>query len=317
MTLRGLYEVETPLGQSEVEGVVRTHERLLAALHRNLFQGRPLRLKDLHKHAAPDLDYDAFRRWTTTLASPRLQGRYPDDPMGFYGLSDAFGYAGNATGFFTHLHLHPSFATWEGLPKRETRRTVLFPEDGLRTHVDSHGQVHVRFGDDELLVLRGSTGALVLAALVSRPGQALHALDLQAECAGHSVLGPAYVYDEIDAKCRLADFDIEYDASGSPPEVVARLAAVLRRIDILEMLEDSSKSLPKWADGNAEARKTAIIDDLAATMVSGPLRADHPLVKNAKKVVKRALDQVLEAPELARFRSAFEVGEFFTYRPAT
>lgn len=313
VTALGHYEAETDLAQRELQGLATTRDRLVTAVERDLFQGRSLELETLHAEVAPNFDLRDFRRWCTVLCSPRLQGRYVGDPVGFAGRADAMGVPSQKTGFFKHLFVWLTFTTWTGLPEREPRRALLFAEDGLRVRTDSRGQITLLFGEDGQVVLGNELGARILAALVGRPGQAVHALDLQAHGSGQMSLDEAPEHDELEVGDCLFNLGIELDTSGYAPEEVARLAAVLRRIDLLESLAPGP-SLPKWAH-DPEKRKDDLVEEMRASLMAGPLRADFPPVKNAARVVRRALEDALQIEELAAFRDQFVRGERFEFRP--
>lgn len=314
VTIHGLLETETDLAQRELQGLVRAHDRLCRAVRDGVFARASVKIANLHSRYANDMDVHDFRRWCTLVCSPRLQGRYAD-PTGFYGRMDAFG-TPTKTGFFGWIYIAPSFLEWR-LPTRGERRSFLFPEHGLRVDVEKGGTVDVLWGTERIAVLPSSLGARVFAALVSRPRREIHALDLQGHAANDTVIpddprvDPFEVDDELfNVGIRDIDFDVEHcDA-----DELERLAALLRRIIVLEELVSSDGALPKWARDPAKRRQD-MVDQLRATLVDGPPKADHPLVKNATRAVRRALDGVLEHEALAQLAGDFEGNERIVYRP--
>ncbi len=311
LTVAGTYEVEGEAAIEEAQGLARTHDRLVSAVKASGFM-KSVVLRKTHARLAAAMDVLDYRRWATMLCSPRLQGRYLHDPHGFCGSADAVGRLGNVTGFFTHVRILPSFLDWR-LPKPGPRRAFLLSEDGLRVNRDEHGYVHVWFGLGEVAVLGPNKGPLCLEALVSRRGQAVHSLDLQMY--GSDV---ATIVDEADCHPdevtdALEEIGIEFDATVCDRTELERLAAVLRRVDVLDGLS-GSEDPPKWARPPA-ARLRKIKADLRAELVTGPLKADSPMVKNATRVVRQALDDVLKDPRLKPFRDDFEIAEWAAYRP--
>lgn len=312
VTVAGTYEVEGEVAVEEAQGLARTHDRLTMAVRRGAFRSLT-QLKKVHAELAPDMDLLDFKRWTTMLCSPRLQGRYLHDPHGFCGNADALGRLGSGTGFFTHVQIMRSFSEWR-LPKPGPRRAFLLSEGGLRVARDEHGYVHVWFGLGELAVLPGTLGPLCLEALVSRQGEPLHSLDLQMYASGMATIDDEsdYLPDEVSGE--LEDIGIDFDALGCDRTELERLAAVVRRVHALARLSGSEPDLPKWACPPA-TRLEKISADLRAELVTGPLKADSPLVKNAARVVRTALEKVLADPRLELLRDDFEIAEWVAYRP--
>lgn len=315
VTIRGLLETETDLAQRELQGLARTHDRLCRAVRDGVFARAAVKASQLRSRYATDMDPHDFRRWCTLLCSPRLQGRYAD-PTGFYGRTDAFG-TPTKTGFFDWIYIAPSFLEWRRLPTRGERRPFLFPEHGLRVDVGKDGTVDVLWGAERIAVLPSSLGARVFAALVSRPRREIHALDLQSQAANHTVIpdDPRIESFEIDADLfNVGIRDLEFEVERCDTDELERLAALLRRIFVLEELATSGGPLPKWAREPAKRRQD-MVDQLRTTLVDGPPKADDPLVKNATRAVRRALDGVLEHEALAQFAGDFEGNERLVYRP--
>jgi hypothetical protein len=312
LTVAGTYEVDGEAAVEEAQGLARTHDKLAMAAKRSGFIKSVL-LKKEHAQLAADMDLLDFRRWATMLCSPRLQSRYLHDPHGFCGNADAIGRLGNVTGFFTHVRILPSFLDWR-LPKPGPRRAFLLSEDGLRVNRDEHGYVHVWFGLGELAVLAGNTGPLCLEALVSRRGKGLHSLDLQMHASGLATIDDDPDCDPDEVTDALEEIGIKFDATVCDRTELERLAAVLRRLDVLGELSGSEKELPRWASPPA-ARLRKIKADLRAELITGPLKADSPLVKNATRVVRKALDELLKDRRLEPFRHDFEIAEWAAYRP--
>lgn len=133
LTVLGIHASDAKEAQKEARGLVETRRRLLNAQEK--YANRMVPLTWVHKRYAQDLERLPFRRWCTTLCSPRLQGRYPWDSTGFAGDADARGRVGKKTGFFTDLIVYPSFLEWD-LPNRAQRGPLLVADAGLRVEDD-------------------------------------------------------------------------------------------------------------------------------------------------------------------------------------
>jgi hypothetical protein len=312
LTIAGTYEVEGEVALEEAQGLARVHDKLMLAFRQKRFT-KSLRLKWLHAQLAGDIELLDFRRWATMLCSPRLQGRYLHDRHGFCGQADAVGRMSNF-GLFTHVQIFASFADWP-LPKPQTRRLFLLDENGIRVAVDhEHERVHVFVGLAEIADLEAKQGPLAFEALVTRPGKRLHSLDLQMYGSSLGRLDDQPRCDPDDLVDTLVEFEIDFDANVCDSTELERLAAVVRRLEVLRALTRSEEELPGWATSPATRLKN-VISDLRAELVVGPLKADSPLIKNAARVVRTALENALGDPKLAAFRDDFELGEWVTYRP--
>ena len=312
LTVLGTYELPPPRGTTEVQGLTRTYQCLQHGSSARMLSGI-FRLEEAHKVLAPDMDLLDFRRWATTLTSPRLQGRYAFDATGFAGRADATGIPTKQKGFFTELQLHSTFSTWE-LPPQDPPQPFLLAEAGPQVEVDVSGNVHVYSGMGELAVLRPSVGSRVLAALMKRPGEAIDSLDLQAYEPGRFEIPDPDDWDAWEVSDALVDLGIEFDTSSCAPEQILRIGAVVRRILALEAVARSDEPPPRWGTEPLK-RKAELVADLRAALPVGPLCADFPVIKNATKVVRRALDGVLEREELQLVRGCFADAERIVYRP--
>ncbi len=62
--------------------------------------------------------------------------------------------------------------------------------------------------------------------------------------------------------------------------------------------------------------KKSAADELKSELARGPLQGDYPLIKNATRAVRRALEDVLQAEEFGSIRGDFVGYEFIAYEPS-
>jgi hypothetical protein len=313
VTVPGIYETEDELGHNEQESLAVTLNELKHLVDQyRIFQSLA-QISDIHQQFGFRSTLPAFSRWLTLLCSPRLllEPASATDPVGFYGQSGVWGTPDPKTGFFERLLFWSHFPP-ERLPPRAPRQVQLLPDDTLRVEDEPPGQVSIYRGPTRLQVVNSGLGSAVIKTLVKNAGRGVYVLDLQAAAADLVNLESLDEGDDLMLEY-LAKWSINPHSLDLKPEETRRLRASCRRLALYRSMPQSTASLPKWARQPQESAQT-LEEDLRAQLVTGRLPADFPPIKNAMRVVNRALREALAPKPLSDFRARFSGTEELMYR---
>lgn len=314
VTVLGTFEVSGKLGRHELEGLEATWSLLRRGVAEWGWAGQDVTLPDLHQAARVQVSFPVFSRWVTAVCSPRLFDPL-EDPLGFCGRAEARGVLDPKTGFFERVFLHPWFGTSE-FPRRQPKRRYLLSESGLEAIVDSKGPIRIIAGAQVIAELDDNRKTRLLVALLRCARESVPSLDLQAAASMLCMMEARNEYDETDIEERLAELGMAIDSEMLTTEQVARIGAVLRRLEVLDACVGRTGPLPKWAR-EPKKRKAEILTDLAKHLAKGSVPATMRVIKNATRVVRRDLDAVLDEPGLRPYKGDFSGAEFITYFPRT
>jgi hypothetical protein len=177
------------------------------------------------------------------------------------------------------------------------------------------------FLDGRMIGSTNTAGAGGLALLSRHPGQRLHIYDLEATEAGihDAVVSLGETKDESGLRSLLGRASVKLDAARLceelEPQELDRLAAVLRRIALLDADAESVHGLP---DERPDLR-AAIEADLTQDTVRFPSEAvpDRARPRVTNKLRRAINDLGKQDADLAlAFSQAFKLGEFASYDPA-
>jgi hypothetical protein len=279
LTVAGTLALDSELGRREQKGLVALFEFLAWNSTGVGFARRTMSVGWMHA-LNPFSSAPTLARRLTQLASPPLSGQVLD-PSGYRGESSACGVVDPATGYFTSVSLAPSFPvgrSFEVVPERP-----LLPTTRIVAECESSGLVHIGDGTMRIATLLDRRGPRTLATLLEHPNRSIHCLDMQAAVVGLAPLP-------------------EDDADNT------RLAVLGRRVQLLESVPDRAR-LPAWA--KQPRRKAA---ELRAEIEVSRSLGDLPLIGNAARVLRRALNTTLEDEKLRSLRERVVIGEYLLLR---
>jgi hypothetical protein len=301
VTVPAVRSLDDAVGRREAKALDRTHETLCAALRAGVFDDGSVSMEELHDWSRSTMTLADFGRRVTMLASPRLSGLCPDDPMGYCGLAAGAGAPDPSTGYFDVLVLFPNF---EGAPFRGKCTTrPLLPAPRLRAEIEG-GVVIILAGTRRLATLPDHLGARAVAVLLRYPRVPIHLYDLQSMAFGLSEL-PASA-DEA----RVA-------AWNAPPRLPRthrdRLGALDRRIRLLESLP-ASTTRPTWA-ASPHVTAATLRGELERQLALGSLPGEFPGIQNLGRIMRRAIRKVLADAGLTELLKRLKLGEWNVYTP--
>ena len=100
-----------------------------------------------------------------------------------------------------------------------------------------------------------------------------------------------------------------------PADTRRRLGALCRRLELYATLPDDTSDLPKWA-ANPDRRLRKLEDELRTQLAERHIPANFPPIKNAGRVLRRALMDALAAPCFDDLRERFTFGDVAIYAPS-